>query len=65
MGVQLELWIIYKYSQIKSLGLNYSPGHLIRKPKKPDGIKLGAYSPTNCNAVAQPLGVKGKKSIDR
>ena len=36
---------------------------LIRKPKKPNGKKLGTYSPTD--AVAQPLGVKGKKSIDR
>ena len=37
--------------------------HMIRKPKKPNGKKLGMYSPTD--AVAQPLGVKGKKSIER
>ena len=30
---------------------------------KPNGKKLGKYSPTD--AVAQPLGLKVKKSIDR
>ena len=30
--------------------------------RKPNGKKLETYSPTD--VVAQPLGVKGKKSID-
>ena len=33
------------------------------KTQKPNGKKLGTYSPTD--AVAQPLGVERKKSINR
>ena len=55
--------MVYKYSQIKSLRLNYSRAPPDRKTQKPNGKKLGTYSPTD--AVAQPLGVKGNKSIDR
>ena len=51
--------MVYKYSQIKSLRLNYSRAPPDAKTQKPTGKKLGTYSPTN--AVAQPLGVKGKK----
>ena len=48
---------------MKSLRLNYSRAPPDTKTQKPNGKKLGTYSPTD--AVAQPLGVKGKKSINK
>ena len=55
--------MVYKYSKIKSLRLNYSRARPPdTKTQKPNGRKMGTYSPTD--VVAQPLGVKGKK-IDR
>ena len=55
--------MVYKYSQIKSLRLNYSRTPPDMKTQKPNGKKLGTYSPTN--GGAQPLGFKGKRTIDR
>ena len=44
------------------IGMNAREPPDTKTPKKPNGKKLGTYSPTE--AVAQPLGVEGKKSID-
>ena len=51
------------YGAAESLRLNYSSVPPDTKTQKTNGKKLGTYSPTE--AVAQPLGLKGKKSIDR
>ena len=60
MGVQLELWSgwVTQAKLFKCAAWYKNP-----KTQKPNGKKLGTYSPTD--AVAQPLEVKGKKSIDR
>ena len=55
--------MVYTYFYIKSLRLNYSRVPPDTKTQNHNGKKSGTYSPTN--AVAQPLGVKGKKLIDR
>ena len=55
--------MVYKYSLIKSLRLNYSRAPPDKITQEPNGKNLGTYSPTD--AVAQPLGVKGKNSFDR
>ena len=55
--------MVYNYSLNKVTQAKLSRAWPDTKTQKPNGKKLGTYSPTD--AIAQPLGPKGKKSIDR